>query len=550
LIKKSLLTHFLINHNFYNIYLKSIDLNITGHLPSISLGYINDENRLTKFFNRNNTLENYYNQIIEKKNNYNNDYRKLLFEVLNNNYDKVSKNSIQLKSIKLLKDHNTFTVTTGHQINLFTGPLYFFYKIIDTIKICNELKSKYPEYNFLPIYWMASEDHDFKEINFFKTISKRFDWNISTKGKVGELKTQSLKTLFNQMKDFFGEENVNSIKLLKLFKEAYLNNEKLSDATFSLVHSLFGKYGLLILDPDDIKLKNIICNDIIDEIEKQECYKNVKETNNKLSEIDITPQVNPRKINLFYINNNLRSRIEKKNSKYNVLGTQKSFSEIEIINEIKKYPERFSPNVLLRPLYQEKILPNLAYVGGGSEIAYWLQLKSFFKIKKISFPILKVRDSVLIVSKKHIEKCKKLNIDISDLFKNFNELNKFYLNKISEINIDLTNLKETINQNFIKLYELSVKTDKSFLGALKAQESKQIKGLNNLEKRLFKAEKQKNKDKLNRLRLIKDELFPSNSLQEREINFSEFYQNHGDRLIDCLFERISPFNNKFLVISL
>ena len=505
---------------------------------------------MKKFYNRNNTIENYYDQIIEKKNNYNNDYRKLLFKVLKNNYEKVPKNSIQLKSVKLLKDLNTFTVTTGHQINLFTGPLYFFYKIIDTIKICNELKSKYPKYNFLPIYWMASEDHDFKEINFFKTINKRFDWNISTKGKVGELKTKSLKALFRQMKDFFGEENVHSKKLLRLFKEAYLNNEELSKATFSLVHSLFGKYGLLILNPDDKKLKNIISNDIKEEIKKQDCYKNVKETNYKLSHIDITAQVNPRKINLFYINNNLRSRIEKKNSKYNILDTKESFSEIEIINEIKNYPERFSPNVLLRPLYQEKILPNLAYVGGGSEIAYWLQLKSFFKTKKIPFPILKVRDSVLIVSKKQIEKCNKLNVDISDLFKSSNELNKFYLNKISEINLDLTNLKETIRQNFIKLYKLSLKTDKSFLGALKAQESKQIKGLNNLEKRLFRAEKKKNKDKLSRLILVKEELFPNNSLQEREINFSQFYQNHGDRFIDCLFKKISPFDNKFLVISL
>ena len=106
---------------------------------------------------------------------------------------------------------------------------------------------------------------------------------------------------------------------------------------------------------------------------------------------------------------------------------------LQQINEINNYPERFSPNVLLRPLYQEKILPNLAYVGGGSEIAYWLQLKSFFNIKKIPFPILKVRDSVLIVSKKNIVKCKKLNIDIIDLFRNSNELNNFYLTKFYKL---------------------------------------------------------------------------------------------------------------------
>tara|TARA_B110000444_G_scaffold260637_1_gene308408 strand:+ start:638 stop:2230 length:1593 start_codon:yes stop_codon:yes gene_type:complete len=530
--------------------LELINSNITKHLPKITHDYINDEEYMGCFFNRKNNLENYYDQILEKNNNYNNDFRKTLAEVLKSNYNRISKNSDQLESIKKLKKNNTYTITTGHQLNLFTGPLYFFYKIIDSINICKELKSKYPENEFIPVYWMASEDHDFKEINHFKTNDVLFNWNVSTKGTVGELKTDSLDKIFNQIIDFFGKNNSYAKNIIELFKESYLKNEKISDATFNLVHSLFGKYGLLILNPDDGKLKKIICEDIIHEIKNIDCYKRVTETNKKINNLNIKPQVNPREINLFYVKNNIRSRIEKYKSSYKVKDTDILFSENEIISEINNFPERFSPNVLLRPLFQEKILPNLAYIGGGSEIAYWLQLKSFFNYKDLTFPILVVRNSVLLVSNKILNKCKKLDIRISDLFLNNHELSKFYLTKISELKIDLTELKETVKSNFIKLHELSLKTDKSFLGALKAQEKKQLNGLNNLEKKLFKAQKKKYNEKLERLILIKEELFPNNSLQERQINFSEFYRNHGDEFIDVLIDNLNPFDNKFLVISL
>ena len=200
--------------------------------------------------------------------------------------------------------------------------------------------------------------------------------------------------------------------------------------------------------------------------------------------------------------------------------------------------------------YQEKILPNLAYIGGGSEIAYWLQLKDFFNLKDLTFPILVLRNSALIISKKNIGKCKKLDVKVVDLFQKNHELTKTYLNKISKLKIDLTELKKTINDNFLKLYKLSLETDKSFLGSLKAQETKQINGIKKLEKKLLQAQKKKYKEKLDRLILIKEELFPNDSLQERQVNFSEFYRNYGNEFIDILFDNLNPFDNNFLVISL
>ena len=172
--------------------MKLIDPNITGHLPLLTLSYFNNKKELNSFYNRSNELKNYRDQIEEKHKNFNNKSRNILSQVLIEQYQSISDNNVQLSLIDDLSKSNTFTVTTGHQLNLFTGPLYFFYKIIDTIKICEDLRSKFPKNNFIPIYWMASEDHDFEEINFFKTAKKQFNWKVKTKGKVGDLNTEKL----------------------------------------------------------------------------------------------------------------------------------------------------------------------------------------------------------------------------------------------------------------------------------------------------------------------------------------------------------------------
>ena len=530
--------------------MKNIDPNFTKHLPKITLDYLNNGASIKNFFNRSNSVENYFDQIDEKKNNYDNSYRKPLCDVLKSSYHNVKENSFQINAIKRIANENTFTITTGHQLNLFTGPLYFFYKIIDTINICKKLASKYPQYNFIPVYWMASEDHDYKEIKFFNSNNTLFDWNISTKGTVGNLETQSLAKVFDELVNCFGTENINSKNLIDLFNTSYIKNKKLSDATFNLVHNLFGKHGLLIINPDNSKLKKILSKEIIDEIINENCFKNVSITNKNLKKIGFNPQVNPRQINLFYLKKNKRSRIYKENSIYKVFETNISFTKSQIIDEVNNYPERFSPNVLFRPFFQEKILPNLGYVGGGSEIAYWLQLNSFFDEKNITFPILIVRNSVLLMYKKNIKKCEKLDLNVSDLFKKTDNLIKYHISKKTDYSKDFTKLKKVISSNFIKLYKVAQKTDKSFIGALKAQEAKQLKGLMHLEKRFIKAQKIKHKDEIERIKALKDVLFPNNSLQEREINFSEFYKDYGEDFINILKSNLKPFVNKFIIISL
>ena len=219
------------------------------------------------------------------------------------------------------------------------------------------------------------------------------------------------------------------------------------------------------------------------------------------------------------------------------------------MQELKAYPERFSPNVIARPLYQEVILPNLCYIGGGGEIAYWLELKSAFESMKVPFPILLLRNSALVITEKQSEKLKRMQLSEEDLFLKQSSLINKKIREISNIDIDFSPQKKLLEQQFKDLYELAEQTDKSFIGAVKAQEVKQKKGLDNLEKRLLKAQKRKLKDHVLRMTDIQNQLFPGKSLQERNLNFSELYLEYGEELIPMLVKALKPLQLEFTVIT-
>ena len=284
------------------------------------------------------------------------------------------------------------------------------------------------------------------------------------------------------------------------------------------------------------------------ELLEQTSFKKVTETNTLLK--DYFVQVNPREINLFYIDHNLRERIVYKNGIYKINNTSLQFSESEILDELKNHPDKFSPNVILRPLYQEIILPNLCYIGGGGELAYWLELKSNFEENNVTFPILLLRNSVLLTTKKQADKAANLNLSWADLFSNQQDLFNKKTKEFSSLKIDFTEQKEVLKKQFENLSSIANQTDKSFIGAVKAQETKQIKGFENLEKRLLKAEKRVHADKLDRILLLQNELFPNQSLQERKSNFSEFYLELGDNLIIMLLDKLKPLELEFTIISL
>ena len=521
----------------------------TNYFSSLICDYLDEKDDLKPFYNRFPKLEAFKAQIEEKQSSFSLETRAVLVKSLKNQYKSLTVPEGTQNNIDLLTNDNTFTVTTGHQLNLFTGPLYFLYKIISTINLCTQLKVEYPNQNFVPIYWMATEDHDFEEINYFNFKGQKVQWNRDASGAVGELQLDGLDHVFEA---FSSELNTtaNAETLKQLFKGAYVEHGNLTDAMRYLVNELFKDYGLVIVDGNDAELKRLFVPYVEDELVNHTSFDKVSQANSHLNGLDgnYKIQVNPREINLFYITKDVRERIVEVDGNYQVLNTNISWSKSEILKHLSEVPERFSPNVIMRPLFQEVILPNLCYIGGGGELAYWLQLKSNFEAQKVTFPMLLLRNSVLMITDKQKEKLDKLDVTVNDLFLKTSDLRTKVTKQISKIDIDFSKQKQHLEQQFKDLHKLAEQTDHSFIGAVKAQEQKQINGLENLEQRLLNAQKRKLNDHLERVTDIQKILFPNESLQERQMNFSEFYLEYGEAILPKLIGNLEPLKGEFSIL--
>tara|TARA_B110000003_G_scaffold64633_1_gene65339 strand:- start:5683 stop:7275 length:1593 start_codon:yes stop_codon:yes gene_type:complete len=520
----------------------------TGFFSKMISDYLEKNEDIQEFYHHYPDMEGFAAQILEKKNSFQESSRKVLVDVLQDQYRNVVTSQLTIKNINAIQNQETFTITTGHQLNLFTGPLYFLYKIISTINLSEHLATQFPDYHFIPIYWMASEDHDFEEINYFNFKGNKIDWNRAGGGAVGRFSLEGLETVFSQFSEHI-ENSKNAAYLKQLFKKAYLEQQTLSEATRYIVNELFKEYGLVILDADDQRLKNIFSPVIHDELINKTSFKTVSRTINRL-EKSYKVQVKPREINLFYLLENARERITEEDGKFHIHNTNILFSTAEIIRELENHPERFSPNVITRTVYQEMILPNICYIGGGGELAYWLELKDYFDILDISFPILLLRNSVQIITNKQVTKLNKLVISYEELFLNNHNLIAKKIKENSDVQFSFSDAKELLTQQFLALRRVANSTDASFTGAVDAQQRKQLKGLENLKKRLLRAEKRKQSDLVRRITILQDQLLPNQSLEERQRNFSEYYLSYGHELIIALKKSLKPLRQVFTFLEL
>ena len=393
----------------------------------------------SQFFN----LENIKKQFQLKGSSFSLEQRKVLFDVLKDQYSDFQTSEKQESGLNHILSDQTFTVTTGHQLNLFTGPAFFVYKILQTIKLAEFLKEKFPEQNFVPLFWMASEDHDFEEIDHFKTKNNYYETKAKSGGAVGRIQVEDDFFISRFEEEF--KDSVYGTALILLLKKAYKKGNTLSQATRIIVHELFADYGLIVLDGDDVRLKTAMKSVFKEELLHQTLSDSTRETVRFLTEKYGKVQVNPREINLFYLSET-RDRIAFENNEFIIIDRDQKFTIEEMLTELENHPERFSPNALLRPVFQETVLPNIAYIGGNAEIMYWLELKNFFTQIKLPFPVLIPRNSMLMLTEKTVEKMDHLNLKINDFFKNFAGVTKDLMLQDNEI-LPLLHDQETTLKN-------------------------------------------------------------------------------------------------------
>ncbi len=445
------------------------------------------------------------------------EHRELLYTLLTEQNKNIILGSESKKNIELLKEKNTVCVTTGHQLTLMGGPLFVTYKILTVVKLVKEYSALFPDHHFVPVFWLASEDHDKAEIDHFTLHGKDFHWETDQTGAVGKFKNDGIISLIETI-----EKEINGLDthLLDVFKKAYAQPD-LSAATRFLVNELFGSYGIVIIDGDDKNLKQLLLPVIKQEINEKLVYTNVTKTNERLKSNGFEPTINPRELNLFLLTEHDRKRIEFTETGFRTVDDHFVWTIDEFMAYANENPEKISPNVLLRPVYQETILPNIAYVGGPAETEYWLQLDDLFTTCNIEAPQRVLRICNTLINEKNILKLHELGIKTEDLFENEADLIKKVTTLLGGENLNFESEKTELTKLYDQLAKKAKHIDVTLEGSVKAEHARQEKALENLFSKLVKAEKIKQETHINRVLKTRNAVLQSGKPQERSNTLAE-----------------------------
>ncbi len=475
--------------------------------------------------------------------------RKDLHTALRDQYQNLPPISDIAAQIESLLDENTFTVTTAHQPSLFLGPMYFVYKAITTIQLARAIQSKSGNNrHIVPVFVLGSEDHDLEELNKINLYGKKITWEPGLNGPVGAMPTSTLAQPLEELKAILGTSEA-AAALIARVEEAYHRTDTFAEATQALLHEFLGKYGLVVLNMSHPALKRHFIPIMKAEILESPTFKIVNDTIAQLQDLGFKAQAAPREINLFYMGAGFRERIVKENDVYKVLNTDLVFSKSAILEELNQHPERFSPNVVLRPLFQELVLPNLAYVGGGGELAYWLERRTLFQYFGVQFPMLVRRHSVLWLDKDAQKKLDKFGFTPMAFFADTDALIRTFIDKNAAGEIQIEAEIAAMHRLFDQLAAKANSIDATLEKAVRADEVKAIGTLDQWQSRLVRAEKQKHEVTLNQVRNLKEKLYPANGLQERYDNFLPYVLKYGDTFFDTLLEHLQPFDPGFVILG-
>ncbi|MEI6949365.1 bacillithiol biosynthesis cysteine-adding enzyme BshC [Paraflavisolibacter sp. H34] len=472
--------------------------------------------------------------------------RELLVNALLQQYAGVGAGEEVLENIRALASEKTFTVTTAHQPNIFTGPLYFIYKILHAIKLAACLHEQLPAYRFVPVYYMGSEDADFAELNHTYVNGHRIEWQKEQSGAVGRMRCD--KNLTRLICELEGQLSIEAYgaEVIALLKRCYTEGKTVQEATFELVNELYGKYGLVVLIPDNADLKRRMIPIFEDDLFGHTPSAIVRKTSEALEQ-QYNAQAHPRDINLFYLKDNLRERILREEGGFLVNNTDIRFTEAEMKAELQQHPDRFSPNVILRGLFQETLLPNVAFIGGGGELAYWLQLKDLFVHYGVPFPVLVLRNSFMVIELKWQLLIDKLQLSDDDLFLAELTLQDVLMERQGK-RPKLNGEWDKVEELYKSLLQIATAVDTTLQQHISSLKAKTLKQLTNLEKKLLRAERKKGAAEFNQVAKIRQELFPRNGLQERAENFSSFYARHGRDFFDALYDASLCLEQEFTIL--
>jgi len=542
----------------------TVEFNKLPSFQKLFLDYVSaDEenfNRINKFFHASyRDKEEIFKVIDNKSHSYNaNRYfdKNILIDILKRQNVTFGGNEKTASNIELLKDENTFAVVTGQQVGLYTGNLYTILKTITTIKLAIDLKHKFQQYNFVPVFWLESEDHDLDEANHVHLINRQnevvrigfeeqtSDSDESTLKKnlmpVGGIKFDStINEINEQLKDVLIDTDFKE-KLIEKISSFYSEGNDYRHSFSLFMNWIFKDYGLVFVDCSDVEIKKLLTPVFEKELNTSPrlCEEIIKTSAELEKEYDL--QVKPKVINLFFIHNGNRLLIEpRENNRFALKNSKKRFEQEELMNILFENPEQFSPNVVLRPICQDYLLPTVAYVGGPSEVSYFAQLKSAYEHHDITMPVIFPRASVTIIENKVKKFLTNFEVHFEDIF-NEKYLVSKVVDKLSEIKIEdeFSKVQDEVNRIFYDLKNTASKIDKTLSNSADNIKEKLVSGLENFKGKLVNAQAKRSETTTSQIDKVTNNIYPLNSLQERIINVSYFLNKYHDEFIKKLYDEI------------
>jgi bacillithiol biosynthesis cysteine-adding enzyme BshC len=480
------------------------------------------------------SLENVGAQITRKKANYSTHNRQVLIRELKKQFPDLSESSPVFANIQKLESQNTFTITTGHQLNIGSGPAYVIYKIIHCIRLTEELKKVYPTFDFVPVFWLATEDHDIDEVNHTTIFGKKISWNENQGGAVGKYNLHYWEEMKAEIAAFF--QNYPDSEIHQLLQK--YTGKNVADATQQFYHALFENEGVIVLEPNVPGLKTLFLETMQREAQIPFVEECVNTANQTIEQLGFSPQAFARPINLFRLSEGKRERLLEVNNP-------------EVLKEMLENPDHFSPNVLLRPAFQETILPNLVYVGGGGEISYWFQQKGIFETIGLEFPLLSVRNSIQLVEASQLKKWEKLGFSWEDIFTPLQEIQRQYIQANSGEALNFTSLDLAVEKLQGVLHDHASLFDQNMEKYVDAESTKITKQLEAIKSKFIKQRKSQLDLAMKQLEDLKAKMLPNNALQERTESFFSFCKDGAiQSKIQLLKSVMDPFENDLIVLLL
>ena len=456
--------------------------------------------------------------------------------------------------IEKIKTNDSLTVVTGQQVTIFGGPLYTVYKTITAILYSKRLERE-SNRPVVPVFWIADEDHDIDEVSklFLPDSQDTTEITYSHKSydeappaSTIELGNE-LNNVWNQLNDALDQTDF-STRLMDDIRACYRSDKTFGKAFSELLMTYFGKHGLLIAGSLNTDVKTS-CKHLLKTAvtSRKDITEALDDTTYALKEAGYHDQVQVQPSNLFYnTESGERIKLQFTGDTWSIPG--KKWTEEELLNSIESQPENFSPNVFLRPILQDYILPVAAYVGGPGEIAYYAQMKEFYGCFGFKMPIILPRFSLTIVESAIDRILDKLPFEWQTYRNRIEDLEKEFVERTESVDIEkLFGIWRSQIDELSRAKRDEVgEVDPSLKGSVGKAKAAYFSELDKLKGKVYRSVKEQENVQLDRIKKIKTNLFPNGNLQEREVAFIYYMNKYGtdlwDRVIDEL-EDYTPYNH-------